>query len=258
MTGQQLWIPAADTRLNAIDTPGGDPPVLFINGGFGTTRDWNPVVSELGGKYRTVLFDARARGKSGTSADYSMAGTVADIGTVIEQTGLDRPVLVGWSHGATAAVRFAAERPDQVGGLVLIDGGYPVSMFDEAGREKVRTQFRRLGWIMRIMAAAGRSARIAPAQSAGLVIEMDELNGRLGPDFAALQCPAVFVVGTGKHSGATEDEMKRLRATVAGATAANPQQVSVFATVPVNHLQILRKATGTVIAAIDKVAAARP
>jgi hypothetical protein len=54
--------------------------------------------------------------------------------------------------------------------------------------------------------------------------------------------PGGFVVGTGKHSGATEDEMKR---------------VSVFATVPCNHLQILRKATGTVIAAIDKVAAAR-
>jgi pimeloyl-ACP methyl ester carboxylesterase len=48
MTGQQLWIPTADTRLNAYDTPGGDPPLLFINGGFGTTRDWNPVVTEQG------------------------------------------------------------------------------------------------------------------------------------------------------------------------------------------------------------------
>jgi pimeloyl-ACP methyl ester carboxylesterase len=252
----QLWIPTADTRLSAFDTPGGDPPVLFINGGFGTTRDWNPVVTQLAGKYRTVRFDARARGKSGTSADYSMAGAVADVGTVIKAAGLDRPVLVGWSHGATTAVRFAAENPDQVSGLVLIDGGYPITAFDQAGREKVRAQFGRLGWIMRILAAAGRSARIAPAQSADLVIEMDELNGRLGADFAALQCPAVFIVGTGKHSGATEDEMKRLRAAAADATAANPQ-VSVFATVPVNHLQILRKATGTVIAAIGVIAAAR-
>ena len=31
----------------------------------------------------------------------------------------------------------------------------------------------------------------------------------------------------------------------------------MFATVPGNHLQILRKATGTVIAAVDKVAATR-
>jgi len=257
MTGQQLWIPAADTRLNAFDTPGGDPPLLFINGGFGTTRDWNPVVTQLGGKYRTVLFDARARGKSGTSADYSMTGAVADVGRVIEQAGLDRPVLVGWSHGATTAVRFAAENPGKAGGLVLIDGGYPITTFDDALKQKVRAQFRRLGPIMRILAALGRSARIAPDKAAGLVIEMDEQNGRLGAGFAALQCPAVFVVGTGKHSGATEDEMTRLRAAAADATATNPQQVSVFAVVPVNHMQILRQATSTVTAAIDKVAAAR-
>ena len=74
---------------------------------------------------------------------------------------------------------------------------------------------------MRILAVLGRSARIAPDKAAGLVIEMDEQNGRLGAGFAALQCPAVFAI------------------------------------VPVNHLQILGKATGTVIAAIDKVAAAR-
>ena len=128
---------------------------------------------------------------------------------------------------------------------------------DDALKQKVRAQFRRLGPIMRILAALGRSARIAPDKAAGLVIEMDEQNGRLGAGFAALQCPAVFVVGTGKHSGATEDEMKRLRAAAADATAANPQQVSVFAVVPVNHLQILRQATSTVTAAIDKVAAAR-
>lgn len=161
-----------------------------------------------------------------------MAGAVADVGRVIAQAGLDRPVLVGWSHGATTAVRFAAENPDKAGGLVLIDGGYPVTTFDDALKQKVRTQFRRLGPIMRILAALGRSARIAPDKAADLVIEMDEQNGRLGADFAALQCPAVFVVGTGKHSGATEDEMTRLRAAAADAAAANPQQVSVFAIVP--------------------------
>jgi pimeloyl-ACP methyl ester carboxylesterase len=31
---------------------------------------------------------------------------------VIEATGIERPVLVAWSHGATIAVRYAAEHPD--------------------------------------------------------------------------------------------------------------------------------------------------
>ena len=245
-------IPAADTQLYAVDTTGGTPPLLFLSGGFGTLQSWDRVIRRLGQKYRAVRFDARARGKSGTSADYSLEGAVDDIGRVIEATEIKRPIVVGWSYGATIAVRYAARRPEQVGGLVLVDGAYPISMFDEAGEQKVRNQFRRLGWMMRIMAALGRSARMSPAESADVVIEMDAVNGKLGPDFAALACPTVFVVGTGAHSGATEEEMRTVRAAVADAEASN-ERVSVFATTPHKHTQILNKAPDTVVAAIEDV-----
>jgi len=247
-----VMIPAADTQLYAVDTPGGPPPLLFLSGGFGTLQSWDRVIRRLGQKYRAVRFDARARGKSGTSADYSLEGAVDDIGRVIEATEIKRPILVGWSYGATIAVRYAARRPEQVGSLVLVDGAYPISMFDEAGEQKVRSQFRRLGWMMRIMAALGRSARMSPAESADVVIEMDAVNGKLGPDFAALACPTVFVVGTGAHSGATEEEMRTVRAAVADAEASN-ERVSVFATTPHKHTQILNKAPDTVVAAIEDV-----
>ena len=249
---RQLMIPVADTRLYAVDAPGGTPALLFLSGGFGTVQNWSRVIRRLDGKYRTVRFDARARGKSGRSADYSAEAAVDDIGRVIDATGIERPILVGWSHGATIAVRYAAQHPGRVGGLVLIDGAYPIAMFDEAGKQKVRTQFRRLGWIMRIMAALGRSARMSPAESADVVIEMDAVNGELGPDFAALECPTVFVVGTGAHSGATEDEMRTVRAAVADAEETN-KRVSVFATAPHKHTQILNKAPDTVVAAIEDV-----
>ena len=198
-----------------------------------------------------MRFDARARGKSWTSADYSVGAAVDDIGRVIDATDIKRPILVGWSYVATIAVRYAAQHPEQVGGLVLIDGAYPITMFDGAGEEKVRKQFRRLGWLMRILAALGRSARMSPAESADVVIEMDAVNGKLGPDFAALACPTVFVVGTGAHSGATEEEMRTVRA-AADAEASNGR-VSVFATTPHKHTQILNKAPDTVVAAIEDV-----
>jgi hypothetical protein len=81
---------------------------------------------------------------------------------------------------------------------------------------------------------------------------MDAVNGELGPDFAALQCPTVYVVGTGAHSGATEEELRTVRAAAAEAEASN-KRVSVFATTPYNHVQILKKAADTVVAAIDDV-----
>jgi pimeloyl-ACP methyl ester carboxylesterase len=249
---RQLMIPAADTQLYTVDTPGDAPPLLFLSGGFGTVRNWDRVIRRLAGKNRAVRFDARARGKSGRSADYSVRAAVDDVGRVIEATGIERPILVGWSYGATIAVRYAAQRSGQVGGLVLIDGAYPIAMLDEAGTAKVRAQFRRLGWIMRILAALGRSARMSPAESADVVIDMDAVNGKLGPDFAALECPVVFVVGTGGHSGATDEEMRTVRAAAASAVASNPR-VSVFATTPYKHTQILSKAPDTVVAAIEDV-----
>jgi pimeloyl-ACP methyl ester carboxylesterase len=253
---RELMVPAGDTRLYAVDEPGGTPPVLFLSGGFGTVQNWDRVLKRLDGKHRAVRFDARARGKSGTSADYSVQAAVDDVGRVIDATGIERPILVGWSLGATLAVRYAARQPARVGGLVLVDGAYPIRMFDDAGKEKVRSQFRRLGWLMRIAAAFGRSARMSPAESANVVIEMDSVNGGLGPDFAALECPTGFVVGTGAHSGATEDEMRTVRAAVADAEAAN-ERVSVFATTPHKHTQILGKAPDTVAAAIEDVAGRR-
>ncbi|HEY7560661.1 MAG TPA: alpha/beta hydrolase [Gaiellaceae bacterium] len=177
---------------------------------------------------------------------------VDDSGRVIDATGIERPILVGWSHGATIAVRYAAQHPGRVGGLVLVDGAYPITALDEAGKQKVRAQFRRLGWIMRIAAALGRSARMSSVEAADVVIEMDAVNGELGPDFAALDCPTVFVVGTGAHSGATEDEMRKVRSAAADAEERNTR-VSVFATTPHNHTQILGKAPDTVVAAIEDV-----
>ncbi len=249
---RHLSIPAADTQLHAVDDPGGTPALLFLSGGFGTVRNWSRVIGLIDGKYRSVRFDARARGKSGRSADYSAQSAVDDIGRMIDATDIERPILVGWSYGATIAVRYAAQHPGRVGGLVLVDGAYPITMFDEAGKQKVRSQFRRLGWMMRIMAALGRSARMSPAESADVVIEMDAVNGELGPDFAALDCPTAFVVGTGAHSGATEDEMRTVRAAVADAVESN-ERVSVFATTPHKHTQILSKAPETVVATIEDV-----
>jgi pimeloyl-ACP methyl ester carboxylesterase len=103
-----------DRRLSALYRrhPGGTPPLLFLNGGFGSLQNWDRVIQRLAGKYRTVRFDARARGKSATSADYSVRGAVDDVSRVIEATGIQRPILVGWSQGATIAVLNKA--PDTV------------------------------------------------------------------------------------------------------------------------------------------------
>ncbi|HEX3750966.1 MAG TPA: alpha/beta hydrolase [Streptosporangiaceae bacterium] len=201
----QFQVPSADTQLHTVDTPGGTPALLFLNGAFGTMRDWHRVISQLGGKYRAVQFDARARGKSGRSAGYSIAGAIDDVGRVIA-----------------------------------------------AARTRAHAQFRRIGWMMRILAAFGRSAHMSPDQAADVTIEVDQVNGELGPDLAALRCPVAYVVGTGPHPGAGADEMATMRAAAAEAEAADPRMF-VSATTSANHVQILAKTPEAVVAAIESV-----
>src|ERR1700749_1535219 len=94
---RELMIPAADTRPHAVEAPGGTPAQLFLSGGFGAVQNWSQVIRRRDGKYRTVRLDARARGKSGRSADCSVQAAVDDIGRVIDAPGVERPILVGWS-----------------------------------------------------------------------------------------------------------------------------------------------------------------
>src|SRR5437764_14195159 len=156
-------VPAADTRLYAIDAPAARLPCS--SSAAASTPCRTGAASSAGSTGSTGRCGStRARGKSGRSADYSVQAAVDDIGRVIDATDIERPILVGWSHGATLAVRYAAQHLGRVGGLVLVDGAYPIAMFDETGKQKVRTQFRRLAWIMRILAVVGRSARMSPAE----------------------------------------------------------------------------------------------
>ncbi|MFI6449739.1 alpha/beta fold hydrolase [Kitasatospora sp. NPDC050543] len=130
---REFTVEAFDTRLHGVDSFGDGPPLLFLNGGLSTRQQWDRVISRFGGRYRTVRFDDRPSRGSGVRADRWVREAIDDVDRVIEATALRWPILVGWSRGATIAVCYAAEQPQLVGGLVLVDGAHPVALLDAAG-----------------------------------------------------------------------------------------------------------------------------
>ena len=186
-------------RIHCTINAGTGPAVLFLNGAFSTRRDWKHVLRVLSPDLHTVTFDARGRGHSANSPDYSFSGALEDVGSVIEATMLVRPVLVGWSHGATLALRYAATHPGEVAGVVLVDGAFPIRIFHAKARKRVRRQFRLLRIPMRILGQMRLLARMTHREAANVVIELDEIDAGLLPDYRDLTCPALFVVGSGPH-----------------------------------------------------------
>ncbi|RAX51241.1 hypothetical protein DQ353_02395 [Arthrobacter sp. AQ5-05] len=248
-----LIVHGAGSRLSCTVSPGTGPEVLFLNGAFSTGHDWKQVLGDLSPDYHTVTFEARGRGRSPRHADYSFSGALDDVASVLTATKLQHPILVGWSHGATLALRYAATHPGEVAGIVLIDGAFPVRVFHEKAQRRIRRQYRLLKAPMAVLGSLGIMSRLAHHRAADLVVELDEIDAGLLPDYRSLDCPALIIAGSGPHPGSPAAEMQTMRAAAALACEANAR-VRLFSTVQANHLRILSRHATVIISAIHALA----
>jgi lipase len=114
----------------------GPPPeagrtiVLGLHGMTGTHMIYRTVARELGRSARPVCVlapDLRGRGRSAHLPEpYGFAVHVADLIAVLDHAGAERAIVVGHSMGCNIAARFAADHPERVAAVVLLDGGLPL------------------------------------------------------------------------------------------------------------------------------------
>ncbi|KUM99147.1 alpha/beta hydrolase [Streptomyces yokosukanensis] len=248
-------VPVDDTALAVSDTRGPGRPVVYLNGSYSSQRPWRPVISELGTGWRHITFDERARGRSKRSADYSFEACVRDVDAVLEATGVDRPLLVGWSYGAAVAVHWADRNPDRVLGVVSVDGAVPYGLTGEAGRERIRRQFRQMRLLLPLVRPLGMAARMTVDQHADVNIEINEIAAAIEPVLDRLTCPVRYVLATGASLGGGQEEMEQMRASLDPVLARNPN-LKVSTKVTSNHSHILSKDFRAVAAAVRETAAA--
>ena len=120
---------AGGVPLNVVTA--GDPamPAILLIHGFGQSH-YSFVLqlnSGLADDYFLVSFDLRGHGGSGKPwavEDYSGPDVWAgDVAAVIESTGLDRPLVVGWSYGTMVAMDYVREFGDEGIAGILLTGG---------------------------------------------------------------------------------------------------------------------------------------
>src|SRR4051794_33508182 len=100
-------LPVDDTALAVTDTGGSGAPIVYLNGAYADQSHWLRVIAELGGDYRHITYDERARGKSKRSTDYSFEACLRDLDAVLAAREVDRPLLVGWSYGGILSWHWA-------------------------------------------------------------------------------------------------------------------------------------------------------
>ena len=108
--------------------PVGDPlPIVLIHGTSSSLHTWEGWVKELSKTRRVISFDLPGFGLTGPaiSGDYSLDAYVQFVRALLDHLQLERVVLGGNSLGGEIAWRVAAQAPERVAGLILVDaGGY--------------------------------------------------------------------------------------------------------------------------------------
>jgi pimeloyl-ACP methyl ester carboxylesterase len=122
----------------AVDDAGEGTPIVLLHG-LTATRRYVVMGSralERSG-HRVIAYDARGHGTSSPATDPSAYGydeLGRDLEAVLDALGVDRAVLAGASMGAHTLLAFALQRPDRVGGLVVITPAYDPETNDDPTR----------------------------------------------------------------------------------------------------------------------------
>ena len=99
--------------------------VVLVHGVASTRAVWLALAVRLGARYRVVIPDLPGWGETrpldGTAVDDRIEAQAARLGAFVDRIARDRVVVVGHSMGGAIAGVLAAQRPERVAGLVLLD-----------------------------------------------------------------------------------------------------------------------------------------
>ena len=119
------WADVGDLRVRYLDWGGDGPPVIALHGLASSGHWYDLVASLLSNGYRVIAPDQRGHGKTTqASRGYDWPTLASDVAGLMNTLALDRAVVMGHSWGGHTAISLAANHPERVGGLVMIDGGF--------------------------------------------------------------------------------------------------------------------------------------
>ena len=137
-------IPVAEgVRIHAL-TGGEGPLLLLAHGHPQTLAIWHKVVPRLARRFSLVLADLRGYGDSSKpdpgdgGAAYAKRLMAQDLLAVMRYLGHERFAVVAHDRGARVAHRLAADHPQAVRRMVLLDVAPTLAMYEQTGEAFAR------------------------------------------------------------------------------------------------------------------------
>lgn len=155
--------------LTYDDAGGGNPPIVFIHGGYCDRQDWIRQLEHFSQRHRVIALDLPGHGESDPLDEpFSIEGCADTVAWLCEELGLEKPVVVGHSLGGAVSLSLVDRHPELASALVMLE---PAFLFPEAsGKFFVEPISNQMG-------APGFAAVVSDAfQIAGFLPCDDEAN----------------------------------------------------------------------------------
>jgi pimeloyl-ACP methyl ester carboxylesterase len=114
-------------RLHYLER-GEGPTIVLLHGNLVMLQDFVAcgLFARLAVRHRVIAFDRPGFGFSSRPRDrlWTPSAQARVIDLALQRMGIDRPVVLGHSWGALAAMAMGLDRPERVRGLVLVSGYY--------------------------------------------------------------------------------------------------------------------------------------
>ncbi len=124
------WINVNGDRVHFIEKGKGNP-VIFLHGFAGSTYDWEQTIfSDLPENRRSICIDLSGMGFSERRENwhYDFPLWAEQLNNTMNQMGISKASVVGFSLGGSVAAVFAARYPEKVDRLVLISSLSPMDI----------------------------------------------------------------------------------------------------------------------------------
>lgn len=95
--------------------------IIIIHGLYGSSDNWLTVGKKLGENHHVYLIDQRNHGFSPKSDVHSYQAMTEDLAEFFDQHQLEKAIVIGHSMGGKTAMHFAADYPEMIEKLVVVD-----------------------------------------------------------------------------------------------------------------------------------------
>jgi pimeloyl-ACP methyl ester carboxylesterase len=110
----------------------GRPSLVLLHGLMGCAATYVPLMNELARDQHVIALDFPGSGHSARHRNIAsdFASITEAVSQAIDALGLEKPIVLGHSHGGTIALRLAATHPEQIASIALLSPAHPY--FSEA------------------------------------------------------------------------------------------------------------------------------